>query len=91
MARNRTIKPEFWTSEQVTSMSRDARLLWIGIWCFSDDQGVHPEGLRRPKNEVFPCDDDMTLEVMGGLVEEMERAGLLASYQVEGETFWFVP
>jgi len=34
MARIRTIKPEFWTAEQVMELSRDARLLFIGMWNF---------------------------------------------------------
>ena len=36
MARNRMIKPEFWSSETLMSISRDARLTFIGIWNFCD-------------------------------------------------------
>ena len=46
MARIRTIKPEFWTSEQVVDCSPTARLLFIGLWNFCDDGGVHPD-LKR--------------------------------------------
>lgn len=34
MARIRTIKPEFWTSEQVMGCAPLARLLFIGLWNF---------------------------------------------------------
>jgi hypothetical protein len=42
MARIRTIRPEFWTSEQVTECSMPARLLFIGLWNFCDDGGRMP-------------------------------------------------
>lgn len=87
MARIRTIKPEFWTSEQVTSCSRDARLLFIGMWNFSDDSGVHPASIQRIRMEVFPG-DDITLEMIRGLVGELVTAGLLEEYDVEGKVYW---
>lgn len=49
MARIRTIKPEFWTAEQVMELSRDARLLFIGMWNFCDDAGVHQRHTRRSR------------------------------------------
>jgi len=40
MARIRTIKPEFWTDGDMFKLSRDARLFYIGLWNFCDDNGV---------------------------------------------------
>lgn len=39
MARIRTIKPEFFTSEDVVSVSPLARLLYAGLWCEADREG----------------------------------------------------
>jgi hypothetical protein len=39
MARIRTIKPEFFTSEDIVSLSPLARLLYIALWCESDKEG----------------------------------------------------
>jgi hypothetical protein len=39
MARIRTIKPEFFTSEDIVSLSPYARLLYIAIWCEADKEG----------------------------------------------------
>ncbi len=89
MARIRTIKPEFWTSEQVVECSPTARLLFIGIWTFADDGGVHPYTTRRLKMEVFPG-DAMTDEQVGALVDELIRAKLLRVYEVDGERFLLV-
>ena len=62
MARIRTIKPEFWTSDQVVECSFAARLLFIGMWNFCDDYGVHPASLRKLKMEIFPGDDEMVTD-----------------------------
>lgn len=89
MARIRTIKPEFWTSEQVTECSPNARLLFIGLLNFCDDSGVHPESVKRLKMEVFPSDDFTTLHV-AGMVEELLSAGLLELYAVADKGYWRV-
>lgn len=39
MARIRTIKPEFFTSEDIVSISPLARLLYIALWCEADREG----------------------------------------------------
>ena len=39
MARIRTIKPEFFTSEDIVALSPLARLLFIALWCEADREG----------------------------------------------------
>lgn len=46
MARIRSIKPEFWTSEQVMALSPLARLAFLGMWNFCDDAGIHPASAK---------------------------------------------
>ena len=89
MARIRTIKPEFWTSEQNADCSRDARLLFIGLWNFCDDAGRHPASPMRLKMEVLPGDALGTQEVTRW-VRELLDAGLLDEYEIDGETYWEV-
>jgi len=89
MARIRSIKPEFWTSEQIVECSTSARLLFIGLWNFADDGGVHPASPRRLKMEVFPG-DDFSLEEVSGWVSELLDAGLLVEYEAESALFWAV-
>lgn len=89
MARIRTIKPEFWSSEQVVEMSPIARLLFIGLWNFCDDGGNHPASARTLKMEVFPG-DDFTAEQIGLWIEEMKNAGLIVEYQADNRTYWHV-
>lgn len=93
MARIRTIKPEFWTSDQITDCSPLARLLFIGLWNFCDDAGRHVASVKRVKMEIFPAD-----EISGGeireLIDELIRAELILEYDAiyngKTATFWAV-
>ena len=79
MARIRSIKPEFWASEQIVECSTTARLLFIGIWTFSDDGGVMPLSLKRIKMSVFPG-DSFQLDEIAGWLEELRTNGLIATF-----------
>ena len=56
MARIRSIKPKFWDDIKIGRLSRDARLLYIGLWSFSDDIGVVIGDSIWLKSKVFPYD-----------------------------------
>jgi len=89
MARIRTVKPEFWTSGQVMDLSIPARLLFIGMWNFCDDAGIHPASEKRLKAEVFPA-DDISLADVRGMIAELNSVGLLTEYEIDGESYWQV-
>jgi len=89
MARIRTIKPEFWTSEQIMECSPMARLLFIGLWNFCDDRGVHPVAYKTLKAEVFPADDILSSDVER-MVSELVSIGLLVVFEAEGRKWWYV-
>jgi hypothetical protein len=86
MARIRTTKPEFWTSEQIVECSRDARLLFIGMWNFCDDGGVMKDSPRRIKMEVFPA-DDLDSSSIRRLIDELVSNGLLHIYEVGNTSY----
>lgn len=96
MARMRTIKPEFWTSEPIVALTPFARLLFIGLWNFCDDGGVHPASLARLKMEVLP-NDLLSPEEMEKLLGELTRRqpngepGLVLEFTGDdGKAYWFV-
>lgn len=89
MARIRTIKPEFWTSEQIAECSPIARLLFIGLWNFCDDSGIHPASIKRVKMEIFPG-DDFSPEQIQGWLEELLSKGLIKLYTAENQDFFQV-
>jgi hypothetical protein len=90
MARIRTIKPEFWVSEEVAECSTTARLLFVGLWNFSDDGGNHPASAKRVKMEIFPG-DPFTPEQVQDWIDELLKVGLIVEYEGgDGKTYWHI-
>lgn len=89
MARIRSIKPEFWSSEQVMACSTNARLLFIGLWNFCDDAGRHPVTPRQIKALIFPA-DDISAENVRVLLDELSTNGLISFYTVDGKEYFQV-
>ena len=79
MARIRTVKPEFWTDEKVVELSFAARLLFIGLWNFADDEGRLVYSPKRLKMQIFPADDLDISELFG----EIRGKKLAAFYEVD--------
>lgn len=89
MARIRTIKPEFFTSEQVIELRPLTRLTFIGMWPFCDDHGVHVGSIKTLKAEIYPA-DDVTLAELRGMVDELITRRLLVEYSANGKFYWHV-
>lgn len=89
MARIRTIKPEFFVSAQIADVSPTCRLLFIGMWLFCDDAGIHPASARQLKMEVFPGDDITTADVQR-MIDDLLRVGVLIEYESQGQSYWQV-
>lgn len=87
MARIRSIKPEFWVDEKVTELSAFARLLFIGLWNFADDEGRMVYSPRKIKNQIFPAD---ALDILL-LFAELERQCLIVLYEAEGQQLLQIP
>lgn len=83
MARIRTVKPEFWTDEKVVECSIEARLLFIGMFNFSDDNGNLVNSPKRIKMQVFPAD----MIECDSLLKELITHGLLTEYSVNGVSY----
>ena len=84
MARIRTIKPEFFTSEDIVALSPFGRLLYIALWCEADRDGRMQWKPRTFKMRYFPADDCD----IDGLCEELVNGGLVRLY---GEGLAFIP
>lgn len=80
MARIRTIKPDFWTDEKVVELSFPARLLFIGLWNFVDDEGRIQFSPKKLKMLIFPADSVEISELLG----EIRRESLITVYEVDG-------
>src|SRR5574343_1467417 len=83
MPRIRTIKPDFWTDEKIVELSPWARLFYIGLWNFADDNGVLECKPKQLKMRIFPADD---VDVVG-LINELVAQGLIEVYEIDGDRF----
>ena len=90
MPRIRTIKPETPQSESLGRVSRDARLLFIFLWTFSDDEGRLRAASRMLASLLFPYDDDVPGKIEGWL-NELEREGAIVRYQANGDHYLTIP
>jgi hypothetical protein len=87
MARIRSIKPEFWTSEQVMECSPNTRLLFIGLWNFCDDAGRHPASAKQIKALIFPADDFSSDDVRR-MLDELSSHDLISLYVVADKEYF---
>lgn len=86
MARIRTIKPEFWTSEQVVECSPTSRLLFIGLWNFADDGGIIPSSPKSIKMKIFPGDDFTAIDI-DNMLDELVNNNLVERYTVDDKEY----
>lgn len=84
MARIRTVKPEFWQHPKVCRVSRDARLLFLGLLNEADDEGKLRYSAKRLAGVVFPLDDDVSSAKLDRWTSELERESLVHRYSVDG-------
>lgn len=69
--------------------STNARLLFIGIWNFCDDEGRHPLAPKQIKALVFPG-DGFTADEIAGMLDELSANDLIRPYAVEGKEYFEV-
>lgn len=84
MARIRTIKPEFFTSEDIVALTPFARLLYIALWCEADKEGRLIWKPKTFKMRYLPGDD---LDI-GALCDELTTSGLVVLY---GDGLAYIP
>lgn len=89
--RIRSIKPEFWRSDDVNSMQIEDRLLFIGLWSYVDDNGVGIDRYSDVVADLFAHDlsvspHDTLMRVQDGL-NRLAALGVIRRYSVAGKRF----
>jgi hypothetical protein len=87
VSRLRTIKPGFFTNEELSECDPLARLLFAGLWTEADRDGRLEDRPRRLKALILPydkCDADT-------LLGQLERRGFILRYEVAGEKYISIP
>lgn len=90
--RIRSIRPEFWSSEDIAAMDWNTRLIYIGLWSYVDDNGVGRDVEQLIVADLFPLDDSLSeasLRVHGALKYLFEHGHILR-YRVENKPYLFV-
>ena len=80
--RIRTIKPEFWRSEDIAALSIEDRLLFIGLWSYVEDNGVGRDEPQLIQCDLYPLDTftEASVRTYGGLMR-LSQQGLITRYE----------
>ncbi|CAN5421591.1 hypothetical protein BH09ACT9_BH09ACT9_00290 [soil metagenome] len=91
MARIRTIKPGFFRSYDVSKLSYRARLTWIGLWTYVDDEGRGRYDARIIKGELWALEDDVTWQDVEADLMELSRSAHIQLYESSGRQYLAIP
>jgi hypothetical protein len=81
MPRIRTIKPDFFSNEEIGNLPAQARLLFIGLWTLADCEGRLQDRPMRIAAQLFPYDS----WPIPTLLENLAQARLITRYEAEGK------
>lgn len=88
MARIRSIKPDFFTSLTIAELSPHARLTFIGLWTYVDDDGRGIDDARLIRAAVWPLEEDP--EILATIRDDLAKlreASLIRRYTVAGKPY----
>lgn len=88
MPRIRTIKPEFFQDEKLSSCTPHARLLAIALLQLCDANGVFRNIPMQVHAHAFPWEASVKVQ---SLIEELEGIGYVKMYRVQGKSYGLVP
>lgn len=87
--RIRSIKPEFWRSDDIAALPLSARLLFVGLWSYVDDNGVGADKLPAIVADLFAhdliADPAETLRRVDADLTQICDRGLIARYEAGGK------
>ncbi len=87
MASRRMIDPAIWQSESMAELTREQRLLFIGLFSNADDQGRLRGNANLIRSIVFPFDEDIPTEQIKSDLEAIAAQGCIVMYEIEGKEF----
>ena len=90
MARARNIKPGFFESEQVGSVSLGARLMFIALWQLADREGRLEDRPKRIQAYAFRYEEPGSIDA-DCLLQELLEQKLIDRYEVDGVRVIWIP
>lgn len=92
--RIRSIKPEFWRSQDISALPIEHRLLFIGLWSYVDDNGVGRDSLASITADLFADDLERDPRETFARVERgldaLSSRGMIRRYVVENKRYVFM-
>ncbi len=89
--RIRSIKPEFWRSRDIANLNWDARLVFIGLWSYVDDNGVGKDIDYDIIGDLFAADlvkdPRETVARVSRALASLSEAGLIYRYEFDGTPY----
>lgn len=86
--KTRQIKPEFFQSEQVASVSFEARLMFVGLWTIADRDGKFEDKPPVIRGLLFSHDETLDSD---SILSELDKVGLIHRYEVDGKRLGIIP
>jgi hypothetical protein len=84
--RIRTIKPEFFKDEELATLEPLDRLLFIGLWCLADANGVGEYRPARIKAEVLPYD----FSDVSQMLPRLSLGNWVRKFTVDGREYYAI-
>lgn len=88
MARIRTIKPEFFTSQTIDQLSLPEQRTFIGLWTYADDHGRGVDDSRLIKAAIWPLRESHTAKKVESDMKALARLGLIRRYEFDGRRYF---
>ena len=89
MPRSRMVKPEFFDDEKLSEISRDARLLYVGLWVNSDDYGVVKGNHKWLKSKIYPY-DEISPHQFTKWINELIGQDCIRAFKTKGENYYYI-
>lgn len=89
--RIRTFKPEFFRSPDTAKASPMARLLYMAMWSWANDEGIGETNLYGLLGFAFPDSDELTVKDLQRLLKEIQSVYKVEFYVCRGRHFYSIP
>jgi hypothetical protein len=88
VARIRSIKPDFFTSESIGALSLHARLTFAGLWTYVDDKGRAKDNVRAIRGALWPNDEETVNSTdVSHFIDELVEHDMVCRYIHEGSAY----
>lgn len=87
MMKIRSIRPEFFADPTMADLDPLARLLYIGLWCYVDDDGRGEWLPKQIDGQIFPLED----VDIHALLEQLVRSERIIRYTDGDREYFYIP